>query len=56
MGVDHCGADILVTEELLDRADVVTGFQEVSREGVAEGVGSDVLGNLGGDGGPPELF
>jgi len=43
VGVDHSGADVLVTEELLDRADVVAGFQEVSREGVAKGVGRDVL-------------
>ena len=56
MGVDHLGADVLVTEELLDRADVVAGFQEVSREGVAEGVGRDVLGDSGGDGGPADLF
>ena len=56
MGVDHCGADVLVTEELLDRADVVAGFQQVSCEGVAEGVRRDVLGNSGGAGGPPDLF
>ena len=56
MGVDHRGADVLVTEELLDRPDVVAGFQEVRREGVAERVGRDVFGNSGGAGGSADLF
>ena len=34
----------------------MSGFQEVGREGVAEGVGRDVLGNLGGDRNAPHFF
>src|SRR6185312_2706117 len=44
------------TQELLDGADVVAGFKEVGREGVAERMGRDVFGNSGGDGGAPDLF
>ena len=29
VGVDHGGGDIAVTQELLDSADVVAGFEEV---------------------------
>ena len=51
MGVDHGGFDAAVTEELLDGSDVGAGFEEVGGEGVAEGVASDSLGELGGGGG-----
>ena len=38
VGVDHGGADVLVAEELLYSADVIACFEEVSSEGVAQGV------------------
>ena len=38
VGVDHRRADVPVTEQLLDSADVVALFQEVSGERMAEGV------------------
>jgi hypothetical protein len=43
VGVDHCGADVAVAEELLDGADVVAALEEVGGEGVAEGVAGDPL-------------
>ena len=36
-----------MSEQFLDRADVVVGLQEMGSEGVAEGVGSDTLGKFG---------
>ena len=56
MGVDHGGFDIFVTEEFLDGADVVAALQEVSGEGVAEGVTADAFGEVGGSGGLFEYF
>lgn len=47
MGVDHGGANIFVAEEFLYSADVVTGFEEVSGEGVTEGVGGYFFGDIG---------
>ena len=38
MGVDHGDAHVGVPEELLDRPDVVSGFEQVSGEGVSEGM------------------
>lgn len=38
MRVDHGGADALVSEQFLDRADVVAIVEEVGGEGVSEGV------------------
>ena len=38
VGVNHGGADVAVAEELLDRADVVAGLEQVRGEAVAEGV------------------
>ena len=37
-GIDHHGAAISVAQKFLDGADVVAVFQEVRREGMAEGV------------------
>src|SRR5262249_6205683 len=34
VGVHHRGADVLVTEQLLDRPNVMAGFAQVSREAV----------------------
>jgi len=42
VGVDHGGADVFVTEALLDGPDVGSGFEQVGGEGVAEDVGVDV--------------
>jgi hypothetical protein len=47
VGVDHRGAHILVAEELLDRADVVTALEQVRGEGVAQRVAGRVLGDAG---------
>jgi hypothetical protein len=37
MGVDHRRADIPVSQELLDRPDVVAVFEEMGGEGMARG-------------------
>ena len=50
MGVDHGGFDVFVSEEFLDGADVVAVLEEVGGEGVAEGVGCDMLLDAGGFG------
>ena len=47
MGVDHGGADVAVTQELLNRADVVAVFQEMRREGVSQGVAAGGFGDSG---------
>ena len=36
MGIDHCGADVAMSEELLDGSDIVSLFEEVCCERVAE--------------------
>ena len=38
MRVDHCGIDVFVAHQLLDRADVLAAFQEVGGEGVPKGM------------------
>jgi len=38
MGVDHRRFDIRVTLQFLDRADIVSRFQQVRREGMPEGM------------------
>lgn len=47
MGVDLGGADVGVTEEGLDGADIGTIHEEIGGEGMAEGVRGDVLGDAG---------
>ena len=47
MGVDHRGCHVPVSEELLDRPDVVTTFEEVSGEGVTKSMTGCVLGDVG---------
>ena len=47
MGVDHRRLDVLVAEELLDGADVVSGHEQVGGERVAEGVTAGFLGDAG---------
>ena len=43
VGVDLGGAEAGVAEEFLDGAEVGAVFEEMGGEGVAEGVGSDVV-------------
>lgn len=38
MGVDHGGFEAGVAEQILDRADVVIGLEQVGGEGMTEGV------------------
>ena len=40
MSVDHGRADIFVTEEFLNRANVVACFEQMRGEGVSERIGS----------------
>ena len=41
--IDHGGSHVPVSEQLLDRADIVSFFQEVGRERMSERVGASVL-------------
>ena len=43
MGVDHGRFDVLVSQQLLHRADIVAVFQQVGGEGVAQGVAGAVF-------------
>ena len=43
VGVDHGRRDILVPQELLDRADVAARFEHVRCEGVSERVAGSAL-------------
>jgi hypothetical protein len=47
MGVDHGGANVLVAQKFLDCADVATCLQQVSSEGVSEGMASHMLDDTG---------
>ena len=40
VGIDHRGAEIFVTEEVLDGADIVIVFEKVGGEAVTKGMGS----------------
>jgi hypothetical protein len=52
VGVDHRRPNVVVSEELLDGADVVALLQKVGRKRMAQGVGSGVFGDASGtDGG-----
>jgi hypothetical protein len=44
VGVDHRGIQVVVTEQLLNGADVAAIFQQMGGEGVAERVGGGPLG------------
>lgn len=46
MRIDHGCPDIGVTQELLDRVNVVTCLQEMSGVGMPERMGSDALGKF----------
>jgi len=45
--VDHRRPDVAVTEEFLNRTDIVTVLEQVSREGVTEGVAARGLEKSG---------
>ena len=45
MGVDHGGTQIIMAQQLLDRADVLAPLQQVSCKGVSEGVATGLLGH-----------
>jgi hypothetical protein len=45
VGVDHCGAHVLVAQQLLDRADVLAPLQQVGGKRMAEGVAAGCLGH-----------
>lgn len=47
MGVDHCRLYVAVAKKLLDGTDVVSSFEEVGGEGMAEGVAGDRLTDAG---------
>ena len=47
VGVDHGRLDVFMTEEILDRADVVTGHEQMRRETVPECMGADLFRNVG---------
>ena len=40
MGVDHGGLDVCMTEQLLNRPDIISVLQEVGREGMMRACGS----------------
>ena len=44
-GIIHGGADILVAEQFLDRADVITIRKQMSRKAVAKGMETNGLDN-----------
>lgn len=48
MGVDHRCLDIAMTQEFLDRPDVVASFKQVGSEGMPEGVARGALGQVRG--------
>jgi len=46
MSIDHCGPDVGMTEQLLDRAEVIARLQKVRRIRMAESMGRDALREL----------
>ena len=47
MRIDHGCGDVAVSEELLDGPDIGSAFEEMGREGVAEGVAGGGFGDTG---------
>jgi len=47
VGVNHCGTDVPMTQQFLDRPDVVTVLEQVGGERVTECVAGDVLLDVG---------
>ena len=56
VGVNHGCFDILVAEQLLNRADIVAILQEMGGEAMAEGVAGDAFGEACGAGGAFDRF
>jgi hypothetical protein len=46
MGVNHGGSHILVAQELLNRADIVTILKQMCGKRMTEGVTGGILGDL----------
>jgi len=47
MGIDHRGFHVLVPQQFLNRPDIVTAFQQMRGEGMAERVASGAFGQPG---------
>ena len=47
MGIDHCGADVLVTKQLLDRPDVVAVLKQMGPKRMTKSVATHWLGDSG---------
>ena len=47
MGIYHCGADILVTQKLLNRSNIIPIHQNMRCKGMPECMATDRLGNSG---------
>ena len=43
VGIDHCGLNVLVTEQLLYRPDVIVGLQQLCGKAMSERVRADRL-------------
>jgi len=46
MRIDHRYLDTLMTQQLLNRADVIAGFQQMRRKGMPESVRIDMFGQI----------
>ena len=46
VGINHGGSDVVVPEQLLNRADVMATFEKVGSKGMAEAVGSGTFTDL----------
>ena len=51
VSIDHGGADILVAEQFLNSADVVSALEQMSGKAMAKGVAGDALFDSGFGGG-----
>ena len=47
MGIDHCGAHVLMAQQLLDRSDVLPTLQQVGGKGVPKRMAAGGLGHSG---------
>jgi hypothetical protein len=47
MGIDHRRLDVAMAQKLLDGSNVIGAFEQGSGEGMAEGVASHVLDDVG---------
>ena len=46
MGANHGRADVLLPKRFVYHSDVVTGFVELSREGMPQGVAADMFADI----------